>query len=467
MVSRHKKKRREVKGGNSPRGKDGPGYYPYHPDTVLEVEFWPEFESFGTCLQEEKEIGHQHSGGVMKLTVVKTFSRTLSCVLLGSVDIGGLDETLRAVFVADHTCNDGHESRKEIKVVLKLYDRRFSDGIREDYGAAQWTPKMEADRRRFEELNEQDKPEVCVEGENDSWLYRSSGEEEENNNKDGDGRKFELRVVDMGKQRPKSNRKKNRTKMKAGNLTNKGTNGSVNRQQGQTASAQQKISPSKWTAGHREVYMQKVCDRNFSTELSVYLHGRPVQGKSIPFVYGTVRLRIGDGNRGIGDRVGNYVNGLIMEYIQPSFTLRDIPENVPDTGMWQELGEVAVKLVQGVGDYGILHEDVRLDNILVVPVKEGYYEEREDEEDSNNGLDNSRKLRFFKAVMIDFGLARARREDEADEDWKKARYFRDEEGAVGYVLENFLRTAAGSEWEARPFKFRHSHRLGLQLDYEI
>jgi hypothetical protein len=138
---------------------------------------------------------------------------------------------------------------------------------------------------------------------------------------------------------------------------------------------------------------------------------------------------------------GDQVNGLMMEYIHPSFTLRGIPENVPDKGMWQELGEMAVKLVQDVGDSGALNEDVRLDNILIVPVKEGYYEDEDqgDEEDLGNDSDVSRRLRFFKAVMIDFGLARVRREDEADEDWKKARYFRDEEGAVGYVLEKFLK----------------------------
>jgi hypothetical protein len=93
-------------------------------------------------------MGHQDSARFIQLTVVKTFSRTLSCVLLVSVDLGGLDDNLRAVSTANRTCCGSHESRQ---VVLKLYDRRFSDGIREDHGAAQWTPEIEAFRRRFED----------------------------------------------------------------------------------------------------------------------------------------------------------------------------------------------------------------------------------------------------------------------------------------------------------------------------
>jgi len=325
------------------------------------------------------------------------------------------------------------ETKQELKAVLKLYDRRFSNGIREDYSATPWTPDIEEEWIKFEALDEDKKPEVCVEEEENNWSHGS-------------------------------------------NDASKTTNWPNNNN---TSGGRKQILPSAWTPGHREAYMQKVCDRAFDAEVSAYRHLQTLQGKILPVVFGTVALPTGVGDsdsKGKNRANPMKVGGLLMEYIQPSFSLRGIPENVPDKSLWQDLGEMAVELVQDVGDYGVLDEDVRLDNILMVPVKDGYCSEKLGEEvgdefgvehrDMDMESTGGRDLKFYRAVRIDFGLARVRRDDETDGDWRKARHFRDEEGAVGFVLETHLRKAADAEWDDRPFKFRHSHRLQSQDDLD-
>lgn len=400
------------------------GDYPYLPGTLLKVDFCPEPLPGGGDLGPQ--AGAAAKVSTLTLAVIKTLSRTLSCVLL--VSLSGQD--IKAITSTSSSKINLEESKQELKAVLKLYDRRFSNGIREDYDATPWTPDIEEEWMTFEALDEDEKPEVCVdEEENNSWSYGSDAN------------------------------------------SSKTTNWTEN------TNGRKRILPSAWTPGHREAYMQKICDKIFDAEVSVYRHLQTLQGKMIPLVFGTVTLPTGVGDSK-GKNKAKVVSGMLMEYIQPSFSLRGIPENVSDKSLWQDLGEMAVALVQDVGDYGVLDEDVRLDNILMVPVKDGYYSQKlgvegEDEFGDNNerpgGLDGDkdssmksaggRDLKFYRAVRIDFGLARVRRDDETDEDWRKARRFRDEEGAVGFVLEMHLRKAANANGDDRPFKFRHSHRL--------
>lgn len=41
--------------------------------------------------------------------------------------------------------------------------------------------------------------------------------------------------------------------------------------------------------------------------------------------------------------------------------------------------------------------------------------------------------------MIDFGLCQFRRESRDEEDWRKWKLLQDEEGAVGYVMQRYLK----------------------------
>lgn len=87
----------------------------------------------------------------------------------------------------------------------------------------------------------------------------------------------------------------------------------------------------------------------------------------------------------------------------------------------------AIKAIHLFGNYNILNEDVRPDNILAV-------------EDSNADCG-------YRPVLIDFGHCRFRDEDETDFDWGRAKHVADEEGAVGEVMGNQLRKKCGFELE--------------------
>ncbi|KAF8197554.1 hypothetical protein BJ912DRAFT_1140521 [Pholiota molesta] len=157
-----------------------------------------------------------------------------------------------------------------------------------------------------------------------------------------------------------------------------------------------------------------------------------------------------------------------MEYKSPSYPLRDIPERIPNQELWHDIGKAAVKLVQDVGDLGVLNRDIRLENILVVPVHGRFVGSPNNSWELLPGpheleLELQGDARQFKVFMIDFGIARIQGEDETNDEFRRARKSQDEEGAIGYVLERYLTKHAGG---SKPFKFRHSRRLDRPWDDE-
>lgn len=161
--------------------------------------------------------------------------------------------------------------------------------------------------------------------------------------------------------------------------------------------------------GEREAFIEKMCQLYYGSEVRAYRRLHDLQGVQIPKFYGTVILKD--------------VGGILIEYI-PSFRLREIKEHLPKE-TWDAIGNGAVALVNLISDRGVLNSDVRLENILVTTTDPP------------------------RVVMIDFGLTRLRREDEGDEEWRRAKKSQDEEGAVGYVFEKY----SGGK-----FKYKPSHR---------
>lgn len=160
-----------------------------------------------------------------------------------------------------------------------------------------------------------------------------------------------------------------------------------------------------WGAGEMESFLEAIVHQSYTNELSVYRHLRVLQGTQIPKLYGEVSLRYDD--------LELEVRGILIEYI-PSFSLKQVPELVPKGG-WDVIGNEAIALVNRLSDQGIINSDARLDNILVKTTDPKHL------------------------VMIDFGMARVRLEDENDEKWRKLKRWQDEEGAVGYVYAKHLK----------------------------
>ena len=88
---------------------------------------------------------------------------------------------------------------------------------------------------------------------------------------------------------------------------------------------------------------------------------------------------------------------------------------------WQYICEDAIRIVNVIGDRDIRNEDVKPRNFIIrwEPV-EGK----------------------FKAFMIDFALCEFRREDQDERDWREWKAIQDEEGAVGYVMQRYLKGAS-------------------------
>ncbi|KJA27002.1 hypothetical protein HYPSUDRAFT_132004 [Hypholoma sublateritium FD-334 SS-4] len=304
-----------------------PRNYPYRDGSIIKLDYCPE-DPEESEPDTNNAVEHTKKPIPLSLKVVRTLATTFSCS----------------------------------QMILKLCDRRFSRGLRDDYEATEWTPDIEAAYVAFQNLPDDQRPEI--------------------------------------------------------RLT-------------------RRVSNEHWPAGHREAYLQKWCDKLYAQELEVYRNLADVQGEKIPILYGTVSVR--DKTR--RSQKIEQVQGLLMEYKNPSFPLRDIPERIPNRDLWHDIGKASVKLVQEIGDMGVLNRDIRLDNILVLEL-EG-------------------EMESFKVFMIDFGIARTQGENETDEEFRKARRSQDEEGAIGYVLEQYLMRNAGGD---KPFKFNHSRRLERPWD---
>jgi hypothetical protein len=151
---------------------------------------------------------------------------------------------------------------------------------------------------------------------------------------------------------------------------------------------------AEWSEGHREAYLEEVCKDFYVTELGAYRRLASLQGTLLPKLYGTVRC----------DLLGGTVNGLLLEYLgEKAFTLEDLPWTVGEEEL-QVIYDASLTAVGNIGDQGVIHCDINLGNVMVVPAK------------------------VPRVVIIDFGLARLRRVGESDEHWSKCRRFWDMEG---------------------------------------
>lgn len=95
--------------------------------------------------------------------------------------------------------------------------------------------------------------------------------------------------------------------------------------------------------------------------------------------------------------------------------MTDIAEYTPRES-WQAICEDAIRIVNLIGDLGILNEDVKTRSFIV----------RGDLRDG------------FKVAMIDFALCKFRQDYESVYNWDKWKSIQDEEGAVGYVMQRHL-----------------------------
>ncbi|KAJ7229132.1 hypothetical protein GGX14DRAFT_616950 [Mycena pura] len=154
-------------------------------------------------------------------------------------------------------------------------------------------------------------------------------------------------------------------------------------------------------AGWEEYYYSNL-QHMFKNELAAYTRLLPLQGCSIPLCYahGTL-VHPAPSNRLVVPRVLllSYVPGPNLRAIHPSRVAPHVARALVDT-------------VRACGALGVVHDDIRPDNILITPSDEP-----------------------SQAILIDFANAQLRT-DESDEEWNWTLQENDEPQLTEMMLEN-------------------------------
>ncbi|KAI5917445.1 hypothetical protein F4810DRAFT_696323 [Camillea tinctor] len=268
-------------------------------------------------------------------------------------------------------------------VFLKLYDRRHSKFLREDFHAPIWTNIVEKEFVEF----------VKNEGAA-AWLKG---------------------IIDAGKGEPPWLKDVVEESESIGD--------------GDSDTS----SEESWSYAQTEAYLTHQSAIQHSTEVSVYKSLEEHQGEEIPKFLASVSLNSQDASGGFFKQddttpheVMSYdmrtmfeIRGIIIEFID-GFNLSTLGEGkfAPES-KWQQIVNDAADAVHILDGKNILNKDVRPDNFLVIPRQMG--------------------CNSYKPKMIDFGLCRYRQDSESDADWGYAKWIQDEEGAVWYNMRNRLR----------------------------
>jgi hypothetical protein len=183
-----------------------------------------------------------------------------------------------------------------------------------------------------------------------------------------------------------------------------------------------------WTVGQDEAFLQDKSHGLYQTELAAYHALSPLQGICIPKLLATVLLQpFPDADPEIQKHTT--IHGLLLSYI-PGFSLDRLGCRVP-RNQWQGVGDAAVRAVNACSELGVLNEDVRPGNCIVRCVMKAGTVPGE------GGI-------IYRPFIIDFDVARLRRLDESDDEWREAKREVDEEGAIGGVLMRDLERQHGA-----------------------
>lgn len=176
-----------------------------------------------------------------------------------------------------------------------------------------------------------------------------------------------------------------------------------------------------WGETHEETFLFDYCRDIYRCEIDVYRRLKDLQGETIPKVFADVRFNPWPSSDPPPTDTQDFfeVPGILMEHIR-GYSLGEIKDRAPPS-TWQPICEEAIRIVNLIGDLGILNKDIQTRNILVRENKKG-------EAPSS-----------YEVIFIDFGNCRFRGPDQSEEDWRHEKSEMDEEGAIGCVMEHKLK----------------------------
>ena len=173
-----------------------------------------------------------------------------------------------------------------------------------------------------------------------------------------------------------------------------------------------------WSDGRLESYLQFLCWRLYEMETNAYEALSDLQGLHVPRSFGQVLLFLSAPTNLDASSVGRCFQcpGILLEYVK-GFPLTDLADKAPREH-WQRICEEAIDIILEIGDRGICNRDVNTRSFIV-----------------SKPTDKD----VFKVFMLDFSLCDFRHEAEDQHGFERWQAVRDEEGAIGYVIEKKLR----------------------------
>jgi hypothetical protein len=187
---------------------------------------------------------------------------------------------------------------------------------------------------------------------------------------------------------------------------------------------------SRWTTAKRETYLHWECNETYEGEKKAYELMSHIQGEHVPRIFGSVVLdqpsivkKVDDEDEDEDeettddmDKAINSIPGILMQHIE-GFHLTDLHKHLPSEH-WQSILDSAVRTIGYIQNCGIYNRDVNTRSIMV---------------DSQT----------HRTMMIDFGLVCFREDSESEREWERLQVSMDEEGAVGAVMQRYLKRDTG------------------------
>lgn len=170
-----------------------------------------------------------------------------------------------------------------------------------------------------------------------------------------------------------------------------------------------------WNVPENEAYFHDYMTDLYKREVEVYNTLKDIQGCAIPQLF--VCLTVPSSSSSPAESVNKYIEipGILLQYID-GFPLSDIAAHAP-MATWQTICDDAIQIVNLMSHRGILNKNVTTWSFIVHKSPEN----------------------ILQVFMKDFALCNFRREFEDEEDWREWKANQDEEGAVGYVMQKYLK----------------------------
>lgn len=180
----------------------------------------------------------------------------------------------------------------------------------------------------------------------------------------------------------------------------------------------------EWDVPKREAYFYARSTLSHEVELEVYDRLVDMQGVHVPTLFADVRLAAQHAAAAEQDEsLAKYteVRAILMEYI-PGFPLNDVVTEAPESD-WAPICDQAIEVIRKIVDNDFINFDIKTRNILVRRGEEGAYQ----------------------VFYLDFGECRFRDPSDSDQVWRERKCQKDEEGAVGYLMMNYISYAKGKK----------------------